>query len=39
MKKAFLTLVILGAFGGGGYAYYNYRKRAEAHPLKIGAEK
>ena len=30
MKKAFLTLVILGAFGGGGYAYYNYRKTPPA---------
>lgn len=30
MKKALLTLVILGAFGGGGYAYYNYRKTPPA---------
>jgi HlyD family secretion protein len=30
MKKALLTLVILGALGGGGYAYYNYRKTPPA---------
>jgi HlyD family secretion protein len=28
MKKAILTLVILGVLGGGGYAYYTYRQSA-----------
>jgi HlyD family secretion protein len=28
MKKAILTLVILGVLGGGSYAYYTYRKSA-----------
>ena len=28
MRKAILTLVVVGILGGGGYAYYNYQKRA-----------
>jgi HlyD family secretion protein len=28
MKKAALTVLILAAFGGGGYAYYRYTKKA-----------
>ncbi len=30
MKKAILTLLILGALGGSGYAYYNYRSKKPA---------
>jgi HlyD family secretion protein len=37
MKKALLTLILLAAIGGSGYAYYNYRHKKPAPTVATAA--